>query len=75
MTSASSVNTWWLVTDFNDCLTRFMSDFYNPFIIGLDGGLNFNSGFPNLTWMCMNNNEHFLVLLSSVFHISYSVVL
>ena len=49
MTSASSVNTWWLVTDFNDCLTCFMSDFYNPFIIGLDGGLNFNSGFPNLT--------------------------
>ena len=47
-----------------------MSASHNPLIIGLDQGLNFHSVFCNLTWMSISNNEHFLVLLSSPFHVS-----
>ena len=44
MTTVSSVNTWWFVTDFSDCLTCFISDSHTPLIRGLvGGGLNFHS--------------------------------
>ena len=41
--TVSSVNTWWFVTDFSDCLTCFISDSHTPLIHGLGGGLNFHS--------------------------------
>ena len=51
-----------------------MSGSHNPLIIGHDRGLNFHSVFCNLIWMSISNNEHFLVLLSTPFHVSSSEV-
>ena len=48
LTSACYVNTWWLVTNFNDRLTCFVSDSHNSPIHWIDEGLNFHSTFYEL---------------------------
>ena len=43
MTSATSVNTWWLAADNNNSLTCFISDYNTPPMNGFGKGLNFQS--------------------------------
>ena len=59
VTSASPVNIWWFVNDFNDRLTCFVSDSYTPPIHGLDGGLNFHSVLYGLNFDVTSSKSTF----------------